>query len=393
MARRRGGTRSVRMGPDAREFDMGDEAPGSTTDAATPAGVTGDRDIARWRLHSQLLAAPVASAEHVVSSLLAVQAENPSQSAWAVATRTTTPRQDDLAGMIASGRVLRTHVLRPTWHYVHADDARWLIELTAPRVLPVIDQQLKPLADELTRLIDSVTSILAENPDRTRNDLAGELAENGPPLTGQQLMLLMAHLELHALVCSGVPRDGEHTYALFADRVPAPRQLERDESLAELALRYFTSHGPATERDLAYWATLTLTDVRRGLAIAADRLGSFEHDGRTFWHAPGAAPDAAAPAGHLLQVLDEMYRGYQDSRWMLDAEGVMPRAREAAAGMALVDAQIVAGMRRAVGPTAVTFALLPFRELHARDVESIRDAAARYADYLGLEPRVEVVDG
>ncbi|WP_164990343.1 winged helix DNA-binding domain-containing protein [Agromyces albus] len=372
---------------------MGDEAPGSTTDAATPAGVTGDRDIARWRLHSQLLAAPVASAEHVVSSLLAVQAENPSQSAWAVATRTTTPRQDDLAGMIASGRVLRTHVLRPTWHYVHADDARWLIELTAPRVLPVIDQQLKPLADELTRLIDSVTSILAENPDRTRNDLAGELAENGPPLTGQQLMLLMAHLELHALVCSGVPRDGEHTYALFADRVPAPRQLERDESLAELALRYFTSHGPATERDLAYWATLTLTDVRRGLAIAADRLGSFEHDGRTFWHAPGAAPDAAAPAGHLLQVLDEMYRGYQDSRWMLDAEGVMPRAREAAAGMALVDAQIVAGMRRAVGPTAVTFALLPFRELHARDVESIRDAAARYADYLGLEPRVEVVDG
>ncbi|MDQ0574237.1 hypothetical protein QFZ29_000460 [Agromyces albus] len=356
----------MRMKPDARGFDMGDQATDSTMDAATPAGVAGDRDIARWRLHSQLLAAPVASAEHVVSSLLAVQAENPSQSAWAVATRTTTPRQDDLAGEIASGRVLRTHVLRPTWHYVHADDARWLIELTAPRVLPVIDQQIRPLADELARLIDSVTSILAETPDRTRNDLAGELGENGPALTGQQLMLLMAHLELHALVCSGVPRDGEHTYALFADRVPAPRQLDRDESLAELALRYFTSHGPATERDLAYWATLTLTDVRRGLAAAADRLGSFEHDGRTFWHAPGDAPDATAPAGHLLQVLDEMYRGYQDSRWMLEAEQVMPRAREAAAGMALVDAQIVAGMRRAVGPKAVTFALLPFRELHAR---------------------------
>ena len=114
-----------------------------------------DRDIARWRLHSQLLAAPVDGAEEVVRSLLAVQAENPSQSAWAVATRTTSPRQGDLADAIADGRVLRTHVLRPTWHYVHAEDARWLLELTAPRVLPTVDQQLRPLADGMTTLTDA----------------------------------------------------------------------------------------------------------------------------------------------------------------------------------------------------------------------------------------------
>ena len=355
--------------------------------------MTTDHDIARWRLHSQLLAAPVAGAEQVVSSLLAVQAENPSQSAWAVATRTTAPSQGDLAVAIASGRVLRTHVLRPTWHYVHADDAGWLLELTAPRVLPVVDQQLRPLADRMTRLTDSVMSILAETPDRTRSALAGELAGRGAALTGQQLMLLLAHLELHALVCSGASRDGEHTYALFADRVPAPRRLDRDEALAELALRYYTSHGPATEQDLAYWATLTLTDVRRGMAGAADRLASFERDGRTFWHAPGDAPDSAVPAGHLLQVLDEMYRGYQDSRWVIDADGVVPRGRASAIGMALVEAQMVADMRRTVGAKAVTFALRPLRDLHAREFESIREAAARYADYLGLEPRVEVADG
>ena len=91
-------------------------------------GVLTDRDIARWRLHSQRLAAPVHGAEEAVHSLLAVQAENPSQSAWAVATRTLDPRQSDLAGLLANGRVLRTHVLRPTWHYVHAEDALWLIE-------------------------------------------------------------------------------------------------------------------------------------------------------------------------------------------------------------------------------------------------------------------------
>ena len=359
--------------------------------------MTSDRDLARWRLHSQLLAAPVTGTERVVSTLLAVQAENPSQSAWAVATRTTSPSQDDLAGAIAEGRVLRTHVLRPTWHYVHADDARWLIELTAPRVLPVVDQQLRPLGERMPRLTDAVIEILGDTPDRTRSDLASELAERegdlGVELTGMHLMLLLAHLELHALVCSGAPRDGEHTYALFADRVPLARRLDRDESLAELALRYFTSHGPATERDLAYWATLTLTDVRRGLAGAADRLASFEHDGRTFWHAPGEVPDTAEPTGHLLQVLDEMYRGYQDSRWVIDAEANASRSRETAIGMALVDAQLVAGMRRTVGPKAVTFALYPHRELRASERAAIHEAAGRYADFLGLEPRVEIDGG
>ncbi|KRE30486.1 winged helix DNA-binding domain-containing protein [Agromyces sp. Soil535] len=352
--------------------------------------MTTDRDIARWRLHSQLLAAPADGAEQVVQSLAAVQAENPSQSAWAVATRTTSPRQGDLADAIASGRVLRTHVLRPTWHYVHADDAHWLLELTAPRVLPTVDQQLRPLADRMTALTDAVETILGEASDRTRADLATALADRGFELTGQQLMLLLAHLELHGLVCSGVPRDGEHTYALFADRVPAPRRLDRDDALTELARRYFTSHGPATERDLAYWATLTVTGVRRGIAGAADRLASFEHDGRTFWHAPSDVPASASPAGHLLQVLDEMYRGYQDSRWVIDGESMVPRARESAIGMALVDAQLVAAMRRTVNAKSVTFSVRPHRALHARELEAIRDAAARYGEYLGLEARVEL---
>ncbi|WP_308798945.1 winged helix DNA-binding domain-containing protein [Agromyces silvae] len=356
-----------------------------------------DRDLARWRLQSQLLAAPTGDAEHVVQSLLAVQAENPSQSAWAVATRTASAHQDDLAAALARGSVLRTHVLRSTWHYVPADDVRWLQEVTSPRVLRVYEQQLRPLGDRVTALADTVEAALAEasGPALTRQELAAALAERGEPLTGQPLGLLMAWLEVHNRVTSGAPRDGEHTYVLFDERVPAPRRLDRDEGLAELALRYFTSHGPATERDLMYWATLIVTDVRRGIAAAGDRLESFEHDGRTFWHAAGEAPasgerGAAAPSAHLLQVLDEMYRGYQDSRWVLDADGLVPRGREAAIGMALVDGQLLAGMRRTVTPTAVTFMLHPHRTLSARERSAIQDAAARYAAYLGLEPKVRI---
>ncbi|MGW9629623.1 winged helix DNA-binding domain-containing protein [Agromyces sp. NPDC055520] len=349
-----------------------------------------DRDLARWRLHSQLLASPAATAEAVVRTLTAVQAENASQSAWAVATRTSSPRQGDLAAALAEGRVLRIHVLRSTWHYVHADDALWLQELTAPRVIPIFEQQLQPIADRVASIGDTIEAMLAETPDRTRGDIADALAERGEQLTGQQLMLLLGLLEVRSLVCSGVPRDGEHTYARFVDRVPDPRRLDRDEALAELALRYFTSHGPATDRDLAYWATLTVTDVRRGIAAAGDRLDSFEHDGRTFWHRPGAAPASAAPAGHLLQVLDEMYRGYQDSRWVLDADGVVPRVRESAVGMALVDAQLVAGMKRTMTAKAVTFAVHPHRTLSKREVAAIQDAAARYGEFLGLEARVRL---
>jgi hypothetical protein len=175
----------------------------------------------------------------------------------------------------------------------------------------------------------------------------------------------------------------------MSERVPAPRRLDRTEALAELALRYYTGHGPATDRDLAYWATLTLTDVRAGLQQVRDRLDSFEHDGRTFWHAPGDAPAGPQdPPGHLLQVLDEMYRGYQDSRWVLDAAGAVPRAREAAIGMALVDAQLLASMRRTVTNDHVRFDVRPYRPLTPPQVEAIEDAARQYGDYLGRKPQL-----
>lgn len=355
-------------------------------------GVITDRDVARWRLRSQLLAAPVEGAEQAVRSLVGVQAENPSQSAWAVATRTTSPRRDDLAGALADGRVLRTHVLRSTWHYVHADDLQWLQDLTSPRVLPVFEQQLLPSGERMSALADTVEELLHEASDRTRGELAEALAERGEPLAGLPLTLLLAYLEVRGVITSGAPRDGVHTYARFADRVPSPRRLERDEALAELALRYLASHGPATDRDLSYWATLTLADVRRGIAGARDGLESFEHDGRTYWHRAGDALDAAAsasPQAHLLQVLDEMYRGYQDSRWAIDADGLVARGREATIGMALVDGQLVAAMRRSVGAKAVAFEIRPYRALRRSEIGAIRDAARRYGDFLGLEAAVE----
>jgi hypothetical protein len=355
----------------------------------------GDVDVARWRLRTQRLVVPhLPTAAEVVALLLAVQAENPAQSAWAVAARTATPDAADLARLLHDGAVVRTHVLRPTWHYVAADDVAWLIELTAPRIRRTTQLQLRSVHGMDDRAVARAsTAVLDALEPRhlTRTELAGELAAAGRSMTGQALMILLADLELQSLVCSGRPADdGTHTYARFAERIPAPRRLDRGDALAELALRYFTGHGPATERDLAYWATLPLGDVRAGLAQVDDQLESFVHDQRTFWHAPGDPPTAAGdPAGHLLQVLDETYRGYQDSRWVLDATGLVPRSRETAVGMALVDAQLVAAMKRTVTTDRVVFELRPYRSLTPDEVEVLDGSACRYGRFLG---RTAVLD-
>jgi len=282
-----------------------------------------DLDVARWRLRNQHLAWPHAgSARAAVGSLLAVQAENAGQAAWAVASRTASPHQAGLAALLDEGVVVRTHVLRPTWHFVLAEDIAWLLDLTGPRVRRSTGQQLSGAhgLDERSvgRATAAVTEALASRGHLTRPELADELADRGIKGSGQMLMILLAHAELEGLICSGKVAGGQHTYALMSERVPAPRRLERSKALAEIAERYFTGHGPATERDLAYWASLSVTDVRAGLQQVRDRLDSFQHDGRTFCHAPGEAPRGQQePQAHLLQILDETYRGYQDSRWVL----------------------------------------------------------------------------
>ncbi|WP_104106230.1 winged helix DNA-binding domain-containing protein [Nocardioides sp. 616] len=349
------------------------------------------RDIVRWRLATQHLSAPhAASAAQVVSDLLGVQAENRSQAEWAVAARTVRRDPADLAALLDGGQVLRTHVLRPTWHFVAATDIGWLLELTGPRIRPLYLRQLTELpgwtSDTVDRSVAAVLESLAARPDQTRDQLLDALVGRGLPATGHAMMFLLALAEADRLVCSGRPAAGVHTYALFAHRVPDPVRLDRDEALAEIARRYFTGHGPATAGDLAYWATLTPTDVRRGLAAASDGLASFEHEGRTFWHAPEAEPPTGAPepAGHLLQILDETYRGYQDSRMLLDAEGLAPRGREASTGMALVDAQLVGSMKRTLG-ARVRFEVTGYRRLTPAEVVALGDAAERYGEFLGLE--------
>lgn len=353
-----------------------------------------DRTIARWRLTRQRLAdADHSSPQAAVEDLLGVQAENFTQTIWALAERAPETTEAGFGEVFDNGEIIRTHVLRPTWHFVHRHDLVWLLELTAPQVLGTLFQLQRSLDLEesmMEQADEAIVTMLSEGRHLTRDEIGRRLRAVGLPAEGMALGAMLSHAELAALICSGA-RDGDtQTYALLEERAPHPRRLEREDALGEIARRYFDGHGPATERDLAYWAQLTLTDVRTGLAMARDRLDSFEHDGRTFWHvsepptAPGSVP---APRGHLLLVLDEYYRGYQDSRHVLDAAGLEPRGSRAV-GMALVDGQMVGTMKRTLRSASVRFEVGLYRELDGEEQEALEQAAMRYGAFLRLDPQV-----
>ena len=145
-------------------------------------------------------------------------------------------------------------------------------------------------------------------------------------------------------------------------------------------------------QDLAYWATLTVTDIRRGIAAAGDRLQKTEHDGTTYWSGDGPPDDVDRldPRAHLLQILDEHFRGYQDSRYLLDLAGIVPRERLADVGMVVVDGQMVGGMKRTVRGDQVRFDVRPYRELDAGERQAVVEAAERYGAFLGRSARVEL---
>ncbi len=177
-------------------------------------------------------------------------------------------------------------------------------------------------------------------------------------------------------------------------RAPHARQLDRDEALAELASRYVAGHGPTTESDLCYWATLTRGDARAGLAAAGDRLASFERNGRRFWYSAATEPDTHRPdSAHLLQILDEIYRGYQDSRWMIDADELLGRGREPSTGMALVNGQIVGTMTRSVAPDALEVRVGLRRRITSREQQLLEDVADRYGRFLDRNATLHFASG
>jgi hypothetical protein len=347
-------------------------------------------DIAQQRLLNQRLAAnPFEKPAEVVDWLGAVQSQDYFGAKWALGLRLRDAHDTDLDRAFNAGSILRTHVLRPTWHFVTPIDIRWLLALTAPRVHAANAHRYRELElDDPTmkRGHKALIKSLRGGQHLTREEL-GEALENAgiAEAKGQRLAYLVMHAEVDGLICSGPRRGKQFTYALLEERVPSVAALKRDEALATLARRFFTSHGPATVRDFAKWSGLSSVDARHGLKAVEDQLEHETLNGEQYWFLSSAEPiKQVLPTGYLLSVYDEYIIGYADRSAIAGPEvaAKLFTLGNALTAVIVIDGQIVGSWRRTLNNESVVVELNPFRRFTTAEQRSIAAAAQRYGEFL-----------
>jgi len=348
-------------------------------------------DIVGQRLRNEyLVGAPLGSPAEVVAWLCAVQAQDYAGAKWAVAQRTPAHTDADVEEAFDAGRILRTHVLRPTWHFVRPEDIRWMLALTAPRIraaMAYYDRKLEIDGKVRARSQAVLAKALKGGRHRTRTELAAALEGAGIAAKGQRLGHLLMHAELDAVVCSGARRGKQQTYALVDERVAAQKGRSRDEAVAELTRRYFTSHGPAQVQDFVWWSGLTVKDARQGIEAAGGGLASDDVDGKTFWYAPGRTV-GRRKAGriHLLPNYDEYLIAFRDHSPSFDpAVGkTLGRPENVFANHIVVrDGMVIGGWRRIPDGKGVRIEARLLVRLDAEGKEALRVEAERLSRFLG----------
>ncbi len=359
-----------------------------------------DIDIVRQRLHNHhLLQPPKSRAEDVVHWLLAVQAQDYPAARWGVAQRGEAISGASIDEALASGAILRTHVLRPTWHLVTPADLRWLLELTAARVkaLMAYGSRQSGLDEETFAKSNRVLGkALRGGLLLTRVELAAILRPEGiDPPHAIAMGHIMLRAELDGVVCSGGLRGKQHTYALLDERVPAQASRDRDVALSGLAGRFIAARGPATAKDLAWWSGLTVADATAGLNTAQPKLDAISIGGRTYWSRENRPPrgPASGVTAHLLPKFDEYTVAYVDRTTLLDEHAVTKLSEPCDAifnNVVLVNGRVVGTWKRTLAKASADITLTLFRELESAERRAVDAAAARYGRYLGRSAQVEV---
>ncbi|QEC52772.1 winged helix DNA-binding protein [Anseongella ginsenosidimutans] len=255
------------------------------------------QSLARQRIAAQRIEnSGCRSAAEVVGWMGAMQAQDYAMAKWAVGLRLPGSNEEQIETALDKGEIIRTHILRPTWHLVAAADIHWMLALSSPHVKAKVKSQDHALELNESLFERSNTIIrraLEGGKHLTRPELMTLLEEKGIRTGDTRSAYFMFRAELDGLVCSGPRREKQFTYALLSERVPGGRIFPREEALALLAERYFTSHGPATIQDLAWWSGLPLKDIRTALAAIQPALGSEKIGEQIYYYSLTASPDAA----------------------------------------------------------------------------------------------------
>jgi hypothetical protein len=350
-------------------------------------------DIAHQRLHNQLITRRTFEKPgDVVQWLGAVQAQDYAAATWALGLRLPGMTSDAIEQAFAGGAILRTHLMRPTWHFVSPADIRWLLALTAPRVNAANALWYRRLAlnDALFRRSNAaLANALQGGKQLTRPELLSVLKIAGIATDDTfRFTYIMMRAELDGIVCSGARRGKQFTYALLDERAPQVGTFDRDEALAEFARRYFTSHGPATLQDFVWWSGLTATDARAGLEMVKSQFMYEDLEGQIYWFSPSTPPaQDLSQAAYLLPNFDEYIVGYTDRSAVFDASHTKkldPRGNVLFNHTMVMDGQIVGTWTRTIKKNTVVIAANPFTPLSKSENRAFAASANCYGAFLHL---------
>ncbi|HEX6292593.1 MAG TPA: winged helix DNA-binding domain-containing protein [Herpetosiphonaceae bacterium] len=350
--------------------------------------------IALQRLAWQRLSQqPFDRPDEVVAWLGAVQAQDYLGAKWALGLRMRDATDETVEQAFADGTILRTHVMRPTWHFVTPADIRWLLELTAPRVKAANAYRHRQLELD-DALIDRsnavITDTLRGGQLRTRAELGAALAAADIAAEGSRLSHIVMRAELDGIVCSGPRRGKQFTYALLDERAPDARRLQREEALAELTRRYYTGHGPATVRDFTWWSGLTVADAKAGLELVGAELGHAVIDGQSYYFSASMSP-AAQPSdtAWLLPTYDEFLVGFSSfDKSRRGGQEISPKIVFDAT--IVIGGRVVGTWRRAFKKDTVEIEIAPFAARTDAEDAAIVAAARRYGDFVGMPVRCSI---
>jgi Protein of unknown function (DUF1006). len=346
-------------------------------------------EIALRRLISQQIdQAAFRAPADLVRYMGIIQAQDYPMSQWAVGLRLSGPaRVQDVQEAIDRGDIIRTHVLRPTWHLVSREDVHWMTALSAKRILASFRSRHRELglSEEVikksNRLIEQE---LSRRGHLLREALVAVLENAGLPNENNRASHLLMCAELDGIICSGAAQNGKQTYALLAERVPDRRLLQREEALFTLAERYFVSHGPASIRDFVWWSGLSAKDAREALELVRGKLEEVSVNGETYWF-KDSGPYRIAQRVHLLPAYDEFIISYVDrSATLTDAHAKRTiMANGLFRPMVVVDGRVAGTWKRSVKKTGVGMEIILFHDLDPAQVAAIEQQGERFGAFLG----------
>jgi hypothetical protein len=354
-----------------------------------------DPDLRHIRLHNTgLSTSPFKTPEETVAHLGAIQAQDFAAAKWSVGIRMQKATDENIEKSFNEGKFLRTHVMRPTWHFVLPEDIRWMLELTSPRVKKILapyDLKLEITKEVISKSQVVIEKALEGKKNLTRAELADHLEKKMLPARGQKLAHILVYAELNALICSGPRKDKQFTYALLEEIVPKSKKLNREETLAKLSLKYFTSHGPAQNRDFAWWSGLSLKDTDEAIEFIQSKLTQFSLNGKTYWFSPETEDENfnssalnSAKQAFLLSIFDEYTIAYKDRSDISEKRDIerMISMGNALTAVIILDGKAVGTWKRILKENSVEINLTPFKKLNGYELEFIKKAAEKYGKFL-----------